>query len=154
MAKEQRRGRRIAMSPEELDAYLGAERTCRIATTSVDGPHNTPLWFVWDGRSIWMQSLVRSQRWIDLERDDRVSVLVDSGHAYGELRGVELRGHAVKVGEVPRVGEPNKELVETERLFARKYVGVEQMSHDGVHAWRRVTPDKITSWDFQKIPAS
>src|SRR5439155_4473481 len=43
--QEQRRGRKIAMTPEELDAYLGAQRTCTVATVSHDGPHVTALWF-------------------------------------------------------------------------------------------------------------
>src|SRR5260370_39964426 len=104
-AKEQRRGRRIAMSPAELDAFLASERTCRVATVSPAGPHNTPLWFVWDGTALWLTSIVRSQRWTDLARDPRVAVLVDAGEAYDERRGAELRGSVEVVGEVPRVGE-------------------------------------------------
>jgi hypothetical protein len=26
------------------------------------------------------------------------------------------------------------------------------MLHDGRHGWLRVTPGKITSWDFRKLP--
>ena len=42
----QRRGRALAMTPAELDEFLTAERTCRIATLSPDGPHVAALWFV------------------------------------------------------------------------------------------------------------
>jgi general stress protein 26 len=151
MAKEQRRGRRIAMSKEELDEFLTTERTCRIATTSAaGGPHNTPLWFAWDGEALWFTSLVKSQRWTDLERDPRVAVLVDAGHDYGELRGAELKGKVEIVGEVPRTGEPNEELRNPESLIAAKYFGG-QMHHDGRHAWLKLVPEKITSWDFRKI---
>jgi hypothetical protein len=152
MPKEQRRGRRIAMSKEELDQFLGAERTCRVATTSeTSGPHNTSLWFVWDGRALWLTSLVRSQRWTDLERDPRVAVLVDAGEEYGELRGAELKGKVEKIGEAPRTGEPDDELAEPERMMARKYFGGDTMHHDGRHAWLKLVPEKITSWDFRKI---
>jgi hypothetical protein len=152
MPKEQRRGRRIAMSKEELDQFLGAERTCRVATTSeTSGPHNTPLWFVWDGEALWLTSLVRSQRWTDLERDPRVAVLVDAGEEYGELRGAELKGKVEKIGEAPRTGEPSDELAEPERMMARKYFGGDTMHHDGRHAWLKLVPEKITSWDFRKI---
>lgn len=148
--KEQRRSRRIAMTPEERDAFLSEERTCRVATASGAGPHLTALWFVWDGEALWLTSIVKSQRWTDLERDPRVSVLVDTGDAFGELRGVELRGRAERVGEVPRTGEPNELLVEPERLFGDKYAGG-RFGHDGRHAWLRVVPEKITSWDFRKM---
>jgi hypothetical protein len=26
-----------------------------------------------------------------------------------------------------------------------------RLTHDGRHAWLRITPEKITSWDFRKI---
>lgn len=152
MTSGQRRGRRIAMTGPELDEFLTEQRTCRVATISADGPHATPLWFVWDGTSLWLHSLSRSQRWTDWERDNRVAAVVDTGEEYGELRGAELRGRAVTVGEVPRTGEPDGELTAVEFSFTRKYFGGETMLYDGRHAWRRITPDKITSWDFRKIP--
>jgi len=43
--RPQKRGRKIAMSPEEIDAFLADQRTCRVATIGPDGPHATPLWF-------------------------------------------------------------------------------------------------------------
>jgi hypothetical protein len=148
---QQKRGRRIAMSSEELDAYLAEQRTIRVACVGADGaPHVTPLWFVWDGSSIWLTSIVASQRWTNLMRDNRVSLVVDSGHDFMELCGVEMDGTAEAVGEVPRTGEPNDELIEPERLFGDKYAGG-TMFHDNRHAWLRITPTKIASWDFKKI---
>lgn len=148
----QRRGRRIMMTDEETDAFLREQRTCRVATVSPDGrPHVGALWFVWDGTSLWLYSITRSRRWSDLRKDPRISVVVDSGEAYDELRGVELSGTAVFVGEAPRTGEPCEELAEPERLFPVKNFGITEMPHDGRHAWIRLTPDSIVSWDFRKI---
>ena len=149
--REQRRGRKIAMTKEELDAFLATERTCRVATVSPQGPHNTALWFVWDGTALWLTSIVKSQRWTDLDRDPRVAVLVDAGETYDQLRGVELRGKAEIVGEVPRTGEPNAELAGPELLTARKYYGSDTFHYDGRHAWLKLVPEKITSWDFRKL---
>jgi Pyridoxamine 5'-phosphate oxidase len=148
--KEQRRGRKAAMTDEERDAFLAETRTCRVASLGGDGaPHVTPLWFAWDGSSLWLTSIVKSQRWTDIGRDNRVSVIVDAGVEFTELRGVELRGVAEVVGEVPRTGEPVAALETPERIFADKYAGG-QMHHDGRHAWLRLTPEKIVSWDFRK----
>ena len=123
--KEQRRGQRIAMSPQELDAFLGEERTCRVASVGADGrPHNVPLWFVWDGAALWLNSIVKSQRWTDLKRDPRVSIVVDAGRDFSELRGAELLGTVEIVGDVPRGTTPDL-VVEV--------------------------PEKIVSWDFRKI---
>jgi nitroimidazol reductase NimA-like FMN-containing flavoprotein (pyridoxamine 5'-phosphate oxidase superfamily) len=138
------------MTPEKRDDFLEGERTCRVATVGTDGPHVTPLWFLWDGQAVWVTSIVRSQRWTDVQRDPRVTVLVDAGQGYAELRGVEIRGRARSVGEVPRTGEANESLVEPERRFGAKYGGG-VFTHDGRHAWLQVTPDKIVSWDFRKL---
>ena len=160
------------MSAEELSAFLAEQHTCRFATTGPDGPHVAPVWFVWDGQAIWVYSLTRSQRWANLSRDPRVAVVVDDGHHYHELHGVEIEGQATIVGPVPRTGQENEaapELAEPERLMAAKYFGPAssaagrgsaglaaggggpEMTHDGRHAWLRVTPLKMVSWDFRKL---
>ncbi|KAA9150788.1 pyridoxamine 5'-phosphate oxidase family protein [Amycolatopsis acidicola] len=149
--RPQKRGRKIAMTDDELDAFLGEQRTCRVATIGPDGPHATPLWFVWQGRAIWLTSLTRSQRWADLQRDPRIGIVVDAGSEYQELRGVEITGRAEVVGEAPRTGEDVPELKEPELAFARKYTGGDTMFHDGRHAWLRIVPQKIASWDFRKL---
>ena len=140
------------MTPAEVDDFLAAERTCRVATTGADGrPHVVPLWFVWHDRALWLTSLTRSQRWTDLARDPRVAVVIDTGEQYGELRGIEISGTATPVGDVPRGAEDHPELAEPERLFARKYAGTDDFTPDGRHGWLRITPDKLVSWDFRKI---
>jgi len=154
MATTQRRGRKIMMTPEELDEFLTAQRTCRVATVSADGaPHVSTLWFAWDGTSLWLYSITRSKRWADLRRDPRVAVVVDTGEEYGELRGVEISGSVEFVGEIPRTGEPCPELEPVEKLFARKNLGSEELPHDGRHAWMRLTPEATASWDFRKLAA-
>ncbi|MCT9079611.1 pyridoxamine 5'-phosphate oxidase family protein [Streptomyces fulvoviolaceus] len=146
----QRRGTAIAMSEEERDTFLRTQPVCRVATVGRGGhPHNGALWFVWDGTALWLNSLTRSQRWTDVTRDPRVSVLVDDGGLdFLRLRGVELLGSAQVVGEVPRKGESVDELAPPERLFAEKYGA---FRYDGRHAWLRLRPEKIVSWDFSKL---
>ena len=149
--KEQRRSRRIAMAPEERDEFLRHERTCRVGSVGPGGvPHVSPLWFVWDGQALWLNTIVKSQRWANLQRDPRVSIMVDAGEDYFELRGVEISGTAEAVGEVPRTGEANGDLEVPEQLFGDKYGGG-LFVPDGRHAWMRVVPTKIVSWDFRKI---
>jgi hypothetical protein len=149
--RPQKRGGRIAMTPTERDAYLADARTCRVGTSNANGgPHVSALWFVWDGTALWLNSVVKSQRWTNLMRNPRASVLVDSGHDFMELRGVEIIGRVEVVGEVPRTGQPNSALVAPERAFGQKY-GSGEFSYDGAHAWLRLVPDKVVSWDFEKV---
>lgn len=150
--RPQKRGGKIAMSPEERDAILGAQRTCRMATVGADGaPHVSALWFVWDGEVMWLNSVVKSQRWTNVLRDPRVSILVDGGEEFMELHGIEIIGSVTPVGEAPRTGEPNDELTAPEAAFAAKYSGGGAFQYDGRHAWLKVTPEKIVSWDFRKM---
>jgi hypothetical protein len=102
---------------------------------------------------VWLYSITRSQRWTDLERDPRVAILVEAGEQYDELRGVEIHGRAEPIGEVPRTGEAVDALAQPERLFHAKYQGGagDGMFHDARHAWLRVEPTKIASWDFRKL---
>ncbi|SEP87023.1 hypothetical protein SAMN04487983_100248 [Streptomyces sp. yr375] len=152
MTVTQRRGRKIMMTPGELDAFLTVQRTCRVATVSTDGaPHVSALWFLWDGTALWLYSVVRSKRWTDLRRDPRVAIVIDTGEEYDALRGVELSGAVEFVGEIPRTGDLCAELDAVETLFARKNFGLDAMPHDGRHAWVRLTPEKIVSWDFRKL---
>jgi hypothetical protein len=124
---------------------------CRVATVDAAGrPHNSPLWFVWDGSALWLNSVVKSRRWVNLERNPQVSVVVDSGHRYGELRGVELVGAIEQVGDVPRKSTPDPVLELPERLFGAKYANGTFVA-DGRHAWLRLAPEKIVSWDFRKM---
>jgi Pyridoxamine 5'-phosphate oxidase len=53
------------------------------------------------------------------------------------------------VSSQPRTGLPEPRLDEPERLSARKYAGGDVMHHDGRHAWLRLLPDKVASWDFR-----
>jgi hypothetical protein len=144
----QRRNRRVAMTPDEVDAFLAEQRTCRVATA---GPHVTPLWFLWHGGALWLWSVTRSRRWAELARDPRVAVVVDTGEEYGELRGVELTGTAAPVGPVPRppdVAAP--ETAEVEERYAAKYTGGFFVV-DGRHGWLKVVPSHVVSWDFRKL---
>lgn len=155
LIETQRRGRKIALTGAEVDTLLTEERICRVATlTSSGAPHLSPLWFVWDGTSLWLYSIVRSQRWTDVRRDPRAAVVVDGGGGFTELHGVELRGRFEPVGPVPRTGDEDApELATPERLFAAKYGGRPDgsMFHDGRHGWLRLTPEKAASWDHRKL---
>ncbi|MGJ3507685.1 pyridoxamine 5'-phosphate oxidase family protein [Enemella sp. A6] len=148
----QRRGQRIAMPPEALNEYLTTQRTCRVASVDKDGhPNVSPLWFLWFDDALWLYSLTRSQRWTNLMRDPRVAIVVDDGEAYTELRGVEIRGTAEAVGPSPRPRDAElPELAGLEQAFADKYSGG-QVGHDGRHGWLKITPSKITSWDFTRM---
>lgn len=149
--KPQKRGQRVAMTTEEVDALLSTARTLRLASVGADGaPHNSPLWFAWDGANIWLNSVVKSQRWTNLMRDPRVSAVVDGGEGYMELHGVEIIGKVEPVGDVPRLNDPDERVAEAERIYGDKYSNGKYVP-DERHAWLKLTPEKLVSWDFRKL---
>jgi nitroimidazol reductase NimA-like FMN-containing flavoprotein (pyridoxamine 5'-phosphate oxidase superfamily) len=138
----------LRLTEEELNELLTSERSLRIGTVGPDGgPHVAPMWFVWHGGSIWLNSLIRSRRTKDLASGSPVALCVDAGTDYFELRGAVLYG-------IPKEITDDPELTEVRQLFGRKYWNIDEIPATKSHVWLRVTPDRIVSWDFKKIPAN
>lgn len=85
----------IRMSEEELAAFLDEQRTVVLATVGRDGwPHLMPLWYTVRDGELWAWTYARSQKVKNLERDDRVTLQVESGETYDQLRGVMVKARA------------------------------------------------------------
>jgi Pyridoxamine 5'-phosphate oxidase len=99
---------RIAMTPEEVMAFLDEERTVVCATNGVRGwPHLMPLWYVVRSAEVWAWTYAKSQKVRNLERDPRATLQVEAGESYEELRGVMLECDVVvhrRRGEVKPFG--------------------------------------------------
>jgi nitroimidazol reductase NimA-like FMN-containing flavoprotein (pyridoxamine 5'-phosphate oxidase superfamily) len=149
--ERQRYGRVMALGAEEVHELLRSARLARVATVP-DGrrtPHVTPMMFVWDGSAIWLYSIVKSKRWSDWTSNPRVAVIVDVGERSEEFRGVEIVGRAEPVGPVPRAETSHPDLAGPEREWDEKNPGGFHV--DGRHAWVRIVPEKIVSWDLSQL---
>jgi hypothetical protein len=104
---------RIAMSPAEVKAFLGAERTLTCATLGRDGwPHLMPLWYVVRDGECWSWTYAKSQKIRNLERDARCTVQVEAGRRYEELRGVMMKCVAAIHRELEVVAGVGSDLAE------------------------------------------
>src|SRR4051794_25877051 len=82
----------IAMTPEEVAAFLDEQRTLICATLGADAwPHVMPLWYIVRDGEPWAWTYAKSQKVRNLERESRCTVQVEAGDAYDELRGVMLK---------------------------------------------------------------
>jgi PPOX class probable F420-dependent enzyme len=82
-----------SMTDREVADFLAQARTMILCTIGPDGiPDPVGMWFVIIDGDIWMRTYARSQKAINMERDPRVSVLVEAGTNYAELRGVQVSG--------------------------------------------------------------
>lgn len=147
----------VRLTDAELGAFLAAQMKVQVATVGPDGaPHLTTLFYALDdaGRiTFWTYGA--SQKIANIRRDPRVSVLVEDGEDYFELRGVSIRGTARLVEEYDEVralgarvmtrmaggadlGELGDQVLDKQ---ATKRVGV------------IIEPDHIASWDHRKMGA-
>ena len=106
------RREQIKMSDAEVVAFLAEERTVTCATLGQRGwPHLMPLWYVLRqapagerGPRLWSWTYAASQKVRNLERNARVTLQVEAGEQYQELRGVMLECDVAIHREVEVVG--------------------------------------------------
>src|SRR5438270_12387428 len=99
----------ISKSDEEVRAFLDEQRTLQIATIDHDGwPHLVAMWYVVINDQVVFWTYAKSQKIVNLKRDDRLTCLVETGETYSELRGVQIKGRAIISDDretVQRTGE-------------------------------------------------
>lgn len=82
----------MAMTPDEVRAYLDVQRRMILVTNGPQGlPHPVPMNYGVDAEGrVLLTSFARSQKVRNLERDPRAVLLVESGETYAELKSVLL----------------------------------------------------------------
>ena len=81
----------VRLSDDEAWDYLAAGHTGILTTLRRDGwPVSLPLWYVVDGRAIYVSTPVKSKKVTRIRHDDRGSFLVESGDAWVDLAAVQL----------------------------------------------------------------
>ncbi|GAB3912413.1 hypothetical protein GCM10029964_120100 [Kibdelosporangium lantanae] len=102
------RREQIKMTPDEVRAYLADGRAANVATVGPKGrPHLVPVFYVPAGDGIATWTYGSSQKVANLRRLPEATVLVETGEAYEELRGVSMEC-AVEIvedtAEIVRIG--------------------------------------------------
>jgi PPOX class probable F420-dependent enzyme len=143
----------IALTEDERAEFLAASRTLSLATVGVDGwPHLSAMWYVVRAGDVWFTSYAKAQKVVNLRRDPRVTVMVEAGEAYTELRGLTIEGHA-DVHDDPELAAAVMQEV------ACKYQGLPAAAEipHSVRAMARkraavqVVPARVASWDHAKL---
>lgn len=145
----------IKLSEEELLELLENERIAIVSSQGPRGwPHSMPMWFVPRAGEVWVWTYAKSQKVRNLERDPRATVLVETGHEYGELRGVMIEAEA----EIHRDLETVLDFAE--ELALRYASGIPSIDGDAkagleAQAPKRVAirfrPVRTASWDHRKL---
>lgn len=148
------RRKQIELSPEERSAYLSKALTLTLCTHGRDGyPHAVAMWFAADeDGTVWMTTYRKSQKTVNIRRNAKVALSVESGTSYDTLKGILIRGEA----EI--VDEPQVVLRTFERVHAKAMggplpegIGDQMRKQAAKRVVIKVTPKKVSSWDHSKL---
>lgn len=149
----------ITMTDAEILAFLEAGHTIQVATLGRRGfPHVAPMWYVVEDGKIVFRSFTKSQKIVNLTRNPKLTVLVEDGLEYAELRGVMIQGEGRLVADRDYV-------LDIYGRLSAKYAMVggerQELDPDALEAtWGRyaekntavvVEPVKVVTWDHTKL---
>ena len=150
MAENQRAA--IRMSDEEVATFIEQQRSATVATVGSSGmPHLVAMWYAVIDGQVWIETKAKSQKVVNLRRNDNFSFLVEDGHTYDQLRGVSLEGRGVIIDDPDALWKVGVNVFErytgpyTEEL--RPFV--EAMLHNRVVV--RLDVERVRSWDHRKL---
>lgn len=134
------------LSDDEIEEFLDSRPGWAVLTTvDKDGfPHSVPLGYFRLGRDIVMGVRDGTRKVANVERDPKVSVMLEAGSSMADIRGVMLQGHA-------RIVRDHDEALELAREGARAR-GVPESDWPTAPrpgaAYIRMTPVRTVSWDY------
>ena len=148
-----KRRNEIAMTDAERNAYLREAGSMALATIDQEGyPHLVAMSFMVEDGVIYMTSFTKAQKVVNIRRNSKVAVMVDSGEVYAELKGVMIRGDCELIEDPNQVFEKIKQI----REFQNRTVNPSEDAVLKERAQKRIilkiTPRKISSWDHTKLP--
>ena len=145
----------ITLTDDEQRELLESERVVVVSSIGVRGwPHSMPLWYVPRDTGIWIYTYAKSQKVKNLERDHRATLMVETGHEYGELRGVEIEAEAEIHRDFDTVYDVAQELavrysddISSVEGDAAEALKAQARKRVAVHFEPRLT----ASWDHRKL---
>ena len=141
------------MTEEEVTQFIASQKSLQVATINKDGtPHLSTLWFDIVNGEIVFETFTKSQKIKNLQRDNRISCLLEDCLVYEKLRGVQINGIAKLVDSPDQVHQlakgvmarnnpeiPSEALDEVAKAMSVKRTAV------------IVKATKVVSWDHQKL---
>lgn len=142
----------IKMDDDEVAAFLAGSFRAHVSTVRKDGtPHVVPMSYVLlDGEiAFWADNI--SQKMVNLQNDRRISVVVDDGVDFQELRGVQVTGTATLHDDAPT----NERIADQFALKAPEEHREAAKSMLLALAAERtaviIHPTRVASWDHRKL---
>jgi PPOX class probable F420-dependent enzyme len=128
----------------EIDAFLEERHTLIVATLRHDGwPQMTTVWYRWDGEAFWISTNRDRAKYRNIERDPRVTVLVDAppretsvaGYGAAEVVARDDAAYDGALAIVSRYVEDGRAYLDERRDDPRVLI--------------RIQPRKLVSWRLE-----
>jgi PPOX class probable F420-dependent enzyme len=137
-------------SKEVVDAFLNKKLLARIATVDADTlqPHVVPVWYGWDGESVWISSYSSTRKIRELKKNPACSIVVDVSEGEEGISAVLLEGKA------ELVTDPKDFLRDKIQWVYERYLGPEGVLEADPQEWLdspenlliKLTPEKVYAW--------
>ena len=135
---------------ERMEELLAQPLLARLATAnpSTNQPHVVPLWYAWDGESLWMSGFRSTRKIRELQRNPLCSVVIDTTENELDNYGVVFEGRAELI-DLPR------DLVYDKTIWIYlRYLGPEGMLdpdpqswiHDPENLLIKLLPERTYTW--------
>ncbi|MEV8633987.1 pyridoxamine 5'-phosphate oxidase family protein [Streptosporangium sp. NPDC051023] len=145
---------RISMSGDEITAFIGESRKLQLGTINPDGtPHMVTMFYGLTEGKISFWTYGKAQKTLNIQRDSRVSCLIEAGDEYSDLRGVLVYG-------VAKLIDDSEGVLEVGMNVARRMAGMpdeegllaEYVAYTGRKRVAYVIePTRVISWDHRKL---
>jgi nitroimidazol reductase NimA-like FMN-containing flavoprotein (pyridoxamine 5'-phosphate oxidase superfamily) len=133
----------------KITALLTGEPVlARLATTNPHTlqPHVTPVWFLWDGESLWISAFISTRKAKDVARNPKVAVLIEPKSPNG-LEAVLLEGAC------EFIAPPDDRVPAISLKIYERYVGAANITGkerswttDPENRLIKLTPQHVYSW--------
>ena len=142
------------LTKEQVDAFLVNPLMARLSTAvpskedpSFFQPHNVPVWFYWDGQSLYISAFDSTRKVKEVRRNPYIAVLIDVMDALDGATAVLFEGKSELIAEAEVVQEMS-------RIIYTRYMGEDGVKDPAPQSWIvdpenkiiKLTPKKIYTW--------
>lgn len=141
------------LTQAQLEAFLEHPLLARLATAAPSKedptlfqPHNTPVWFLWDGASLYISAFTSTRKAKEVRRNPYIAVLIDVSDPIDGVTAVLMEGRCEVIPQSPLTQEMS-------RAIYTRYMG-EGVNDPAPQSWIvdpensliKLTPQKIFTW--------
>jgi nitroimidazol reductase NimA-like FMN-containing flavoprotein (pyridoxamine 5'-phosphate oxidase superfamily) len=133
----------------QIEALLNDVVLARLATTKNNQPHVVPVWFLWDGQSVWISAFTSTRKVKELLKNPRCAVLIEPKELEtGKIQAVLFEGTA------DLIDQPRALVEEMSLQIYTRYLGPEGVLTSDPQSWIhdpenriiKLTPENTYSW--------